>query len=124
MIVMGGSDGHQVFSTTQIVMPGSSTRYGPQMREVVAGHCSVSLDDKVMVTGGSRYKQQGGSDVAEMMNINTGEWEDMAKMNYPRAYHTCTTVWLNQDNPDGDIFNKGVVDNSSVLSLVVAGGKY
>ena len=117
---MGGSDGH-LLSPTQIVMPGSSTRYGPQMREWVVAHCSVSLEDKVVVTGGRRDNQLG-SDVAEMMNINTGEWEDMAKMNYPRYAHTCTTVWLNKDAPDGDIFDYDT--NTSVLSVVVAGGEY
>ena len=124
MIVIGGADGHEGLSTTQIIIPGTSTRYGPQMREVVVGHCSVSLEDKVMVTGGSRDKQDG-TDVAEMLDINTGEWEDMAKMNYPRYLHTCTTVWLNQPpDTDGDIFNYGRVTNTSVLSVVVAGGEY
>ena len=58
MLVMGGvDDQHKFLSITQIVMPGSSTRYGPQMSERVYSHCSSSLQDKVMVTGGMRHKQ-------------------------------------------------------------------
>ena len=102
IIVMGGTDGQHPLSTTQIAMPGSSTRYGPQMRERVAYHCSVSLEDKVVVTGGYRHKQPG-SDVAERLDITTGEWEELGKMNYPRFYHTCATVWLNKDDLVGDI---------------------
>ena len=90
---------------------------------MVVEHCSVALQDKVMVTGGMRYNQPG-SDVAEMMNINSGDWEVLSKMNYPRADHTCTTVWLSQHSYNDDILNGGYLTNTSVLSVVVAGGKY
>ena len=77
-----------------------------------------------MVTGGQRHKQSGGSDVAEILHVESGHWEVVGKMNNPRIVHTCTTVWLDQHSPDGDIFNDGVVHNTSVLSMVVAGGKH
>ena len=125
MLVMGGmGDQNNALSITQIVMPGSSTRYGPQMRKRVFGHCSSSLQDKVMVTGGRRHKQLGGSDVAEILHVESGHWEVVGKMNHPRYQHTCTTVWLKQHGLGGDIFNGGLVDNTSVLSMVVAGGEH
>ena len=126
MLVMGGKDAQKRvrLSSTQLVMPNSSTRYGPQMRERVGAHCSVSLQDKVMVTGGIRHKQLGCSNVAEILHVESGHWEVVGKMNNPRASHTCTTVWLKQHGLDGDIFNGGLVDNDSVLSTVVAGGEH
>ena len=125
MIVMGGVHAdHHPLSTTQIVSPNSPTRAGPQMREWTAMHCSVPLgDNKIMTTGGQRQSQRGGSDVAEILDLQTGQWEDRGRMRQQRALHTCATTWMKKDGLGGDIFNNGLVTNTSVLSVVVAGGK-
>ena len=124
MIVMGGvHDVHHALSTTQIVSPYSPTRAGPQMREWTIGHCSVPLgDNKIMTTGGQRQSQRYGSNVAEILDLQTGQWEERGRMRQHRAQHTCQTVWLDKDGRGGDIFY-GAVTNTSVLSVVVAGGK-
>ena len=125
MIVMGGEHADNHFlNTTQIVTSTSPTRAGPQMREWTIAHCSAPIGDhKIMTTGGVRQSQSHGSDVAEILDLQTGQWEDRGRMNQNRAGHTCATVWLNKDGDGGDIFNNGVVPNTSVLSMVVAGGK-
>ena len=76
-----------------------------------------------MTTGGRRQSQSHGSDVAEILDLQTGQWEERGRMRQHRAHHTCTTVWLTKDGARGDIFNAGMVTNTSELSVVVAGGK-
>ena len=123
--MMGGARAdHHNTNTTQIVSPNSPTRAGPQMREGTEGHCSAPLGDhKIMTTGGQRQSQRHGSDVAEILDLQTGQWEVRGRMRQHRAGHTCATVWLNKDGAGGDIFDNGLVPNNSVLSVVVAGGK-
>ena len=123
--MMGGARAdHHNTNTTQIVSPNSPTRAGPRMREWTIGYCSAPLgDNKIMTTGGQRQSQRGGSDVAEILDLQTGQWEDRGRMRQHRSGHTCTPVWLDKDGAGGDIFNNGMVTNTSVLSVVVAGGK-
>ena len=126
MLVIGGEDAqHSVTWTTQIVRPGSKTKQGPDMRMSVGGPCSTELPgERIFITGGGRRTQPGGSDVAEILHLQSGEWQDVGRLNNARMYHTCTSVWVNQHGTAGDIFNKGVVTNTSVLSVAVAGGNY
>ena len=94
------------------------------MREWVAGHCSTGLPgERVFVTGGLR-PNQSGSHLAEILNLQAGEWEEAGRMNQPRYLHTCTPVWVDKNGHGGDIFNDGMKSKTSELSVVVAGGKY
>ena len=94
------------------------------MREWVAGHCSIGLPgERVIVTGGFRPNQPG-SHVAEILHLQTREWEEAGRMNQPRYLHTCTPVLVDKHGHGGDIFNDGMKSNTSVLSVVVARGKY
>ena len=125
MLVMGGGDAHHHrLSSTQLVRPGHPTQPGPSLTEGVGGHCSVALQgDQVIMAGGQRQADRGhGSDVVEILNTSSRQWTKTGSMKHSRFFHSCGQVWLSPDAPDGDIL-RGVVSNTSVLSMVVAGGK-
>ena len=124
MLVMGGMpDRHHFQSSTQIVRPGQPTQPGPDMTEGADGHCSTTLQDgSVIVTGGQRPSNYEGSARTEVFNFTTKEWRQVQDMRQRRAYHSCTQVWVTPDNPDSDILY-GYVSNTSVVTIVVAGGK-
>ena len=74
-----------------------------------------------MVTGGWRYEDgYRVSARAEVLDYGNKTWREVASMRYPRVGHSCAQVWL--DPADPDILH-GMVTNTSVLSIVVAGGK-
>ena len=112
-------------SSTQIVRPGQPTVRGPDMTEVAMSHCSATLaDNTVMVTGGGRRSDAiTGSARAEVYSFTSEQWTRRADMNQRRMSHSCSAVWLDSS---GDPLT-GVIDptltNSSVLSVVVAGGE-
>ena len=111
--------------TTQIVRPGQPTEQGPNMTESVAGHCSTTLEDgSVISTGGRRMSQHEGSARTEIYSFNSKKWTTKEDMQQRRFGHTCAQVWL---DPKPDPAVNGIipetVTNSSVLSIVVAGGK-
>ena len=125
MLVMGGMDSHHHgLSSTQLVRPGHPTQPGPSLTGWVANHCSVALQgDQVIMAGGMRQEDRGhGSDVVEILNTSSRQWTKTGSMKNPRLGHSCGQVWLSPDNPTGDILG-GLVSNTSVLSMVVAGGK-
>ena len=124
--MLGGLDKDQyVQSSTQIVRPGQPTVRGPDMTEVAMSHCSATLaDNTVMVTGGGRRSDAiTGSARAEVYSFTSKQWTRRADMNQRRMSHSCSAVWLDSS---GDPLT-GVIDptltNSSVLSVVVAGGE-
>ena len=112
-------------SSTQIVRPGQPTVRGPNMTEVAMSHCSATLgDNTVMVTGGGRRSDAiTGSSRTEVYSFTSEQWTRRVDMNQRRMGHSCSAVWLNS----GDDPFTGVIDptltNSSVLSVVVAGGE-
>ena len=123
--VLGGLDKDlYVTSSTQIVRPGQSTVWGPDMTEGTTVHCSATLEDNtVMVTGGARRSDPGGSARTEVYSFTTQQWIRRADMKQRRLDHSCSTVWLDSsDNPFSGVIGYGV-HNSSVLSVVVAGGE-
>jgi hypothetical protein len=123
MLVLGGMNDTHLLSSTQIVRPGQTTQSGPDMTEVVMDHCSTTLQDgSVIVTGGSRMSNPYGSAKTELYNFATGKWRQLKDMKQRRMLHSCTQVWLNSDNLHGDVLS-GIVKKTSVLSVVVAGGK-
>ena len=124
MLVMGGQYARypfQVLSSTQIVTPGQTTKPGPEMTEWIYGHCSTTLiDGSVIVTGGGRQTNPGGSATVEVYNFRSMQWTQVGDMNQKRARHSCTQVWLNPiDLGDGVLSHNNA---NAVLSLVVAGG--
>ena len=125
MLVMGGVDaGWHPLSSTQLVRPGHHTQPGPDMTGWAAGHCSTTLQDgAVMVTGGARPDNPGGSARTEMLNTSTWTWREGVALQQRRTVHSCTQVWVTPDALYDDILTAGLT-NSSVLSTVVAGGKY
>ena len=125
MLVMGGEDAHHhALSSTQLVRPGHPTQPGPSLTGWVASHCSVALQgDQVIMAGGQRHADRGhGSAVVEILNTSSRQWTKTGSMKHSRLLHSCGQVWLSPDDPDGDILS-GLVSNTSVLSMVVAGGK-
>ena len=111
-------------SSTQIVRPGQPTVWGPDMTEVTLGHCSSTLaDNTVIVTGGRRRSDPGGSARTEVYSFTTQQWTRKEDMNQRRLWHSCTTVWLDSHSHPSYGIIGGAVDNSSVLSVVVAGGE-
>ena len=112
-------------SSTQIVRPGQPTVWGPDMTEETLGHCSATLgDNNVMVTGGRRRSNSFiGSDKTEVYSFTTQLWTRRADMNQRRLSHSCSTVWLDSSSDPLYGIIAYTVDNSSVLSVVVAGGK-
>ena len=125
MLVMGGVDAHHhALSSTQLVRPGHPTQPGPSLTGGVASHCSVALQgDQVIIAGGQRLADRGhGSDVVEILNTSSHQWTKTGSMKNPRDGHSRAQVWLDPDRLDGNILS-GDVSNTSVLSMVVAGGK-
>ena len=123
--VLGGHDKNGLpQSSTQIVRPGHPTVWGPNMTEETMMHCSATLaNHTVMVTGGGRRSAHGGSARTEVYNFTTQQWERREDMNQRRLGHSCCTVWLDRSSdPKLGIISQRV-DNSSVLSVVVAGGE-
>ena len=109
--------------STQIVRPGQPTVWGPNMTEETMDHCSATLANKtVMVTGGRRSGHV--SPWTEVFSFTTHQWTRRADMNQRRSGHSCSTVWL--DIQPATAAEYGIisqyVDDSSVLSVVVAGG--
>ena len=123
--MLGGQDiDSDVQVSTQIVRPNQPTVWGPHMIEAICGHCSATLaDNSVMVTGGFRRRDPGGSARTEI--FKNQQWTRREHMNQRRVDHSCSTVWIER-NPVtaaelGIIAPR--VTNSSVLSVVVAGGE-
>ena len=77
-----------------------------------------------MVTGGKRRSGRTGTARTEVYSFTTKQWARKANMNQRRMMHSCSAVWL---DPSADPTKNGIigitVDNSSVLSVVVAGGQ-
>ena len=121
MMVIGGRGvGREKLNTTQIVRPNHPTEYGPQMNEGIFGHCSTTLlDGSVLLTGGTRGNPSGGSPRTDIYNFTTAQWTQVQNMRQRRTGHSCTQVWLDPDNPN---ILSGIVTNTSVLGVVVAGG--
>ena len=112
--------------STQIVRPGQLTVWGPNMTEETWAHCSATLaDNTVMVTGGRRKSARDGSARTEVFSFTHRQWTRSSDMNQRRVSHRCSTVWI--DSNPHSIIEYGIigkrVTNSSVLSMVVAGGK-
>ena len=125
MMILGGLDAAKkaFLPTTQIVWPGYPTKLGPVMTEWAGMHCSTTLQDgSVIVTGGRRKSGRLGSPKTEIYNFTTREWSQKADMKQRRFWHSCTQVWLSPDDPNSNIL-AGYVSSTSVLSIVVAGGK-
>ena len=74
-----------------------------------------------MVTGGKRHNQPS-SNVAEILDLQTGQWQDIGRLKQKRWGHSCAPVWVDPIGKGGNIIS-GMVTNTSVLSMVVAGGK-
>ena len=123
-VLGGATKDHHVQSSTQIVRPGQATVWGPNMTEETAAHCSASLEDNtVRVTGGRRGSDLTGSARNEVYSFTTQQWTRRGDMNQRRWVHSCSTVWLDsRSDPLNGIISQ-YVDNSSVLSVVVAGGE-
>ena len=125
--VLGGRDKDlYVQSHTQIVRPGQPTVWGPDLTEETEFHCSSTLEDNtLMVTGGARKSNPDGSARTEVYSFTTQQWTRRADMNQRRMSHSCSTVWLDKsfDYVNG-LIDMGGVTNSSVLSVMVAGGKF
>jgi hypothetical protein len=124
MWTLGGiaADHHPSLST-QIVRPGRPTEWGPDRTEEAADHCSTTLQDgSVIVTGGRRSSNMGGSAKTEIYNFTTKQWSQKKDMKHRRVWHSCTQVWLSPDALESQIV-AGQATNKSVFSIVVAGGK-
>ena len=123
--VLGGGDkDNYVQSSTQIVRPGQPTVWGPDMTEDASFHCSSTLEDNtVMVTGGMRRSDLTGSARTEVYSFTSQQWTRRGDMNQRRGWHSCSTVWLDSSSPPVSGIIAGTVTNSSVLSVVVAGGE-
>ena len=123
--MLGGQDkDNYLQSSTQIVRPGQPTVWGPDMTEWATFHCSVTLaDNAVMVTGGRRKSDPAGSARTEVYSFTTQRWDRREDMNQRRMWHSCSTVWLDSRSHPANGFIDTGVDNSSVLSVVVAGGE-
>ena len=123
---MGGADEKHVYQSTQVVRQGQPTRWGPNLTEIGLGHCATTLqDNSVILTGGQRRSNPLGSARTDVYNSTTKRWERKADMRQRRASHSCTNVWLNP-NPSTSIINgviTPILTDTSVLSVVVAGGK-
>ena len=123
--VMGGGDeNYYPQKWTQVVRQGQPTQWGPNLTEIGAGHCATTLqDNSVILTGGQTRSNFSGSARTEIYNSTTKRWERKADMRQRRYGHSCTNVWL---DPDPSI-QSGVIApflrDTSVLSVVVAGGK-
>ena len=124
--VMGGADANHVYQSTQVVRHGQPTRWGPNLPEIGAFHCATTLqDNSVILTGGMTLRNRfSGSARTEIYNSTTKRWERKADMRHGRHSHSCTNVWL---DPNPHSFGWPVIAmtmaDTSVLSVVVAGGK-
>ena len=108
---------------TQIVRSGMPTERGPDMTEIAVGHCSVTLEDgSVIVTGGLRRSNVDGSSKTEIYSFKTKKWSKKRDMKQRRLWHSCTQVLLRPDEPNSHILSP-IVTNTSIISIVVAGGK-
>ena len=120
-VIFGGS-----LFQTQVVSQGQPTQWGPNLTEAGDNHCATTLqDNSVILTGGETQSNRFGSARTEVFNSTTKMWERKADMKYRRTDHCCTNVWL---TPDPSIsISTGVIAqylrDTSVLSVVVAGGK-
>ena len=124
-VMAGISRNKRALSSTQIVRPGQPTVWGPNMTEETTGQCSATLGDwSVMVTGGQRRSNLGGSDRTEVYNFTSQQWTNKTAMTQRRARHSCTNVWLDpyHDSVNSNGIITTSVTNRSVLSVVVAGG--
>ena len=124
--VMGGADEKHVYQSTQVVRHGQPTRWGPNLPEIGSHHCATTLqDNSVILTGGMTRSNPYGSVRTEIYNSTTKRWERKADMRRGRFGHSCTNVWVNPDprlsKPFGVIAR--TLTDTSVLSVVVAGGK-
>ena len=122
MLIMGGTQTFRhVLSDTQIVRPGQPTQRGPRMTGGALSHCSKEMQDgEIMVTGGNRA---GGYAQVEIFNFTKKEWRSISNMKQGRMLHNCAKVLLDPANPNDPNILSGVVTNTSVLSVLVAGGK-
>ena len=124
--MLGGQaqDDH-VQSSSQIVRPGQPTVWGPEMTEVTMAHCTSALaDNTVIVTGGGRRSDAiTGSARTEVYSFTDQQWTRRADMNQRRYWHSCSTVWLDSSSHPMTGIIPVTVSNSSVLSVVVAGGE-
>ncbi len=90
-VAIGGFDGNQVLSSTEIYNAETQTwSPGPELISPRTHHRAVMLDaDRVLITGGF----DGVAEIAtcEILNLATGTSEAVAPMNMARASHTL--VW-------------------------------
>ena len=128
--MMGGVDltitKWAVYQTTQVVSQGQPTQWGPNLTEAGDNHCATTLqDNSVILTGGETQSNIYGSARTDVYNSTTKRWERKADMRQRRLHHSCTNVWLEPDPSFS--FIHGVIaytlSDTSVLSVVVAGGK-
>ena len=124
--VLGGYDKDKhLRAITQIVRPGQPTEWGPVLTEEALGLCSTSFANRsVIVTGGKKRSTPSGSNGTEVYSFSTKKWSTKAQMRQKRSAHSCGPLWL---DPNPDLYLNGIIastiTNSSVLSVVVAGGK-
>ena len=90
-IAIGGFDGNQVLSSTEIYNAETQTwSPGPELITPRTHHRAVKLDeDRVLITGGFDGNAETAS--CEILNLATGTSEAVAPMNLARASHTL--VW-------------------------------
>ena len=125
LLVLGGmtADRH-LLSSSQLVRPGQPTVQGPHMTEGKVFHCSATLEDgSVIVAGGQAPSNPYGSNLTEVYNATTLQWERRGGMQQGRLGHACTSVWLNHHFGVHDGIIATAVDSQSVLSIIAAGGE-
>ena len=87
-------------------------------------HCSVTLEDgSIIVAGGSAQSYRYGSNLTEVYNTTTLQWERRGGMQHGRMGHACASVWLDPQPPVGDGIIASTVQHSSILSIIAAGGE-
>ena len=119
---MGGADSNGYGYSSSMMFHDNEWSWGPQMTSVRNGHCSCTLGNMVITTGGNI----GYIDLnlVEMFNWTSRSWSTLPAMQHARIHHRCSIVWLLDDgtvsSTGGEAFNQGVVvaGGESVVDII------
>ena len=94
--ITGGSDGNKRLQTTELMSKEGTSRIAIPLPMALGGHCLVTLDTHVILTGGSSnsgYEKKTFKLRKEDIDSNNGAaWEEGPDLLEARGYHGCTNI--------------------------------
>lgn len=113
LLVTGGKGGYSSYSShilasTELLTIGATAWvYAEPLPRAMIAMATVSMDNKVFVTGGGRGgRDDGHSRRSEVLAFDGENWEEVGHLSLARNFHAATTAYVDYDHDHVGVFGK------------------